>query len=180
VVTVGVESLRREPGQDHVGPEAADGQHDVGEDGVVPPDGKGLVRILGVPEVAGPREELLGAVDRAGRQELLRPEEAEPRAELRADEILAAVAAGHREVAGPQEHGVREVGEQPGVLVVRMGGHVQDVADDEQPVEEPLQASRVRLRGPERCGESWGGVQGHGHGEKREGAHWVGRARRRC
>jgi len=41
---------------------------------------------------------------------------------LVADEVLSAVAAGHRQVAGAQQPLVREIGDECGVLVVRMRG----------------------------------------------------------
>ena len=50
--------------------------------------------------------------------------------QLLAEEVLSAVAAGHRQVAGAHAAHVREPGQQRGVLVVGMGGDVERAARD--------------------------------------------------
>ncbi len=138
----------RKAGDDDVGLEAADVPDHVGEDRVVAPDRQRLLRVLGVAEVDGAGEGLLAAVDAPRRQELLRADHAEELALLVADQVLAAVAARHREVRRAQEALVAEVGDQRGVLVVGMRGDVHDAADDGELLEGLLQLRRVhRLRG---------------------------------
>ncbi len=123
-----VRRLRGEARDDHVGPEAADGEHDVGQHLVVAPDAQRLVGALRVAEVARAREELLGAVDAARREQLLRADEPEQLVLLGPDEVLPAVAARHREVARAKATPSGQPGEEARVLVVGVGGHVEHAA----------------------------------------------------
>src|SRR5690242_1847352 len=79
------EDLRAEP------PDDADG---VLEQLLLRPESQRLVERLGEPEVVRAREELPRAVEPPRREQLLRPDEPEPDAQLVADEILSALAAG--------------------------------------------------------------------------------------
>ena len=89
-----------------------------------------LLGTLRVAEVDGAREELLAAVDAPRGQQLLRADDAEQLALLVAEEVLSAVAARHREIAGAHEPVVAEPGDERGVLVVGMRGDVERAADD--------------------------------------------------
>jgi hypothetical protein len=112
VVAVRAARLGREARDDDVGPERADDPHDVGEHLLVVPFREGLAVVLGIPEVPRAAEELAAAVDPAGREELLRPDDPEEVAELGPEEVLAAVAARQRQVGGPVAAPAREVGDQ--------------------------------------------------------------------
>src|SRR6185369_8524215 len=100
---------RREARDDDVGLKSADGPDDVREDAVVAPDGERFVRTFGETEVEGAGEHLLRAVNAPRREQLLRADHAEELALFIADEILPAVAARQREVAGAVEAIVRPV-----------------------------------------------------------------------
>ena len=122
--------LGREAGEDDVRPEQADHPDDVAQDLLLAPEFEGLLGGLGIAEIDGPGEELLGPVDPAGGQELLRPEEADLGPFFRADQILAAFAPGHREIGGPEAAALREIGQDGGILVVRMGADEKGAAED--------------------------------------------------
>jgi hypothetical protein len=77
------------------------------------------------------------------------------------DQVLTAVAARDREIAGAHQLAVRQIGEQAGVLVVGMGRDVEHAAGDPQPGERQLDLRRVRL------GRRAGRVRATGHGRKR-------------
>ena len=145
VMAVAAFAGRREARDDHVRLEPADGPDDVREDRVVSPDRQRLLGVLREAEVDGAREELLRAVDAPRGEQLLRADDAEELALLVADQVLSAVAAREREVAGAIQPLVAEVGEQRGVLVVGMRGDVERAADDGEFLERELD-----LRGIER------------------------------
>jgi len=143
VVPVPAGPVGGEARHDDVGAEAADHPHDVGQDALAPPDLERLVGALRVAEVDRPREELLGAVEAPRAQQLVRADDAEQFAGLRPDEVLAAVAAGQREVAGPHLAAVGQPRQEGGVLVVGVGRHVQGAAHHAEPLEGELQTGGV-------------------------------------
>jgi hypothetical protein len=120
---------------DDVGLERADHPDDVSERLLVIPDGQRLGGGLRVPEVAHAREALLGAVERAGRQQFFGADDVEQLALLGADQVLPATAAGQREVGGGDVTIVGKIGEQAGVLVIGVGRDVQDAARTGEAVE---------------------------------------------
>ena len=92
-----------------------------------------LVCLLGSlrkAEVVGPGEELSPAIDAPGGEELLRADHAQECAELVADEVLAAVAAGEREVARLDVLAAREPRDHLRVLVVRVRADHQHARRD--------------------------------------------------
>src|SRR5260370_5915695 len=75
--------------------------------------------------MGAPREELVGAVDRARGEQLFAANDAELGAELLADEVLAALAAIEREVGGLGAEAARQPCQELGVFVVGMGADDQ-------------------------------------------------------
>ena len=112
---------------------------------IVIPDGQRLLRTFGKSEVEGAREELFAAVGAPRGQQLLRADDAEQLAFLVAEEVLSAVAARHRQVAGAIQPLVAEVGDEGGVLIVGMRGDIERAADDGEFFE-----CELNLRGIER------------------------------
>jgi hypothetical protein len=164
VMTVGVRRLGRKAGDDHVGAEAADHRHHVGQHRRLPPDPQRLLGALREAEVAGPGEELLAPVDAPRRQELLRPDQAQGRPLLCADQVLSAVAARDREIPGSHQLPVGQVRDERGVLVVGVGGDIEDAADHAQLAQPEREPRRIRLR------RRAGGVRG-GRKAERQGDH---------
>ena len=141
-------ALRREPGDDHVGPERADHPHDVGNDGLAIPDRERLGGVLREAEVDGAGEELPAAVEAAGGEQLLGADHAQLFEELRADHVLAAVAPGEREIGCAVAAAARKVGDELGVFVVGVRGHVQDAPQLAKPAQRPQSVlGRHRFRG---------------------------------
>jgi len=178
-MAVRIGALGRKARDDDVGPEPPDDRHDVGQHGLAPPETQRLVGALREAEVARAREKLFGAVDAPGREQLLRADEPELGALLGPDEVLAAVAAGHRQVRRAHERDVLEVRQEARVLVVGVRGDVQHAPDDAEAAQRQLHARGVGL------GRRAGGLDGVAHAEGdqqrrgNEGAHGNGtRARR--
>ena len=130
---------------DHVRLEAADVPDDVRENEIVIPDVQRLLRTFRKSEVESAGEELFAAVGAARGQQLLRADDAEQFAFFVAEQILAAVAAGHRQVAGAIQALVAEIGDEGGVFIIGMRGHIERAADDGELFERELD-----LRGIER------------------------------
>ena len=84
---------------DDLGPEPADDPHDVLEYRILRPMGPGVSQGLREPEIVGPGEELLGAVEAARGQQLLGPQQAECRPELATDQVLTPITSCHGQVA---------------------------------------------------------------------------------
>ena len=76
-------AVGREAGDDHVGAALPDHPHHIGQHLLLVPDGEGFLGRFREAEVVGAGEELPAAVDAAGRQQLLRPDDAQPLAQLR-------------------------------------------------------------------------------------------------
>ncbi len=128
VMTVRGRGLRGKPRDDHVRTELADHAHDVAEDGLPVPDAQRLLGVLRVAEVLRAGEVLPPAVQPARGEQLLGARHAEQLAELGAEQILPAVAAGEREIGRPISAAASQVGDGLRVLVVRMGGDVEHAA----------------------------------------------------
>jgi hypothetical protein len=162
VVPVRGRGLRGEPRDDHVRAELTDHAHDVAEDGRPVPDVQRLLGALRVPEVLRAREVLPPAVQPARGEQLLRARHAERLAELGAEQVLSAVAAGEREIGRPVSAAARQIGDDLRVLVVRVGGNVEDAAHRREA------AQLLQDRGPHRGlgGEAdVGGAHQDGHAE---------------
>src|SRR5262249_49806120 len=112
VVAVGAAGPGGKARNNDVGPEGANDAHHVAQDLLPVPDSEGLGVILGNAKVEGPGEELACAVQTPGGEQLLRAEDAEGFAELGAEQVLPAVAAGDRKVGGAATAAAREVGEK--------------------------------------------------------------------
>src|SRR5262245_37275201 len=83
---------------DHLWPKRAYNPNDVAEDRVFRPVFVGLFGVLAETEIERAREILTTPIDATSRQQFLRANGAECLAEFVADEVLAAVAAGEREI----------------------------------------------------------------------------------
>ena len=157
----------------------ADGPHHVRENLLPGPLGERLVRGLGEPEVDGPGEELLAAVDGARRHQLVAADDAQPFPQLRADEILASLASRQRQIGGAHTHAAREGGDRVGVLVIRVRGDHQHPLDAVQLAQQephrngaPVVGRRLGERG-DGCRKDCGGEGGQqdNEGEKRKSTH---------
>src|SRR5205823_1476571 len=84
----------------HIRSEIPDDPHDVSKDFVVIPDAHRFVSRFRKPEIGCSREELLRMIDASRIEQFLCSNNAEPLAQLRADQILAAVPARNRKVSG--------------------------------------------------------------------------------
>ena len=130
--------------QDHdIRPVAANDPDDIPENSVMAPLFKGFRGRLGEAEIDRAGEELLGAIDAPGRQQLLGTDESELRALLGADEVLPALPARHREVGGSHVTAAREIGQHRGALIVRMGRDHEHRTEFVQPMEGLLQFRRA-------------------------------------
>ncbi len=93
---MGAAGLRREARDHDVRPEEADDAHDVAQDRLAIPDAQCFLIILGKPEIDRPGEILPAAVELSRGQQFLGAGHAERIAEMRAKQILAALASGER------------------------------------------------------------------------------------
>src|SRR5256886_1211347 len=84
----------------YVRPEIPDDPHDVSKNFVVIPEAHRFFGRFGKPEVGCSREELLRMVDASRIEQFLRSNNAEPLAQFRTDQILAAVPACNRKISG--------------------------------------------------------------------------------
>ncbi len=105
---------------DHVRAERPDVTDVVADDLVMAPLLDRFLHAERKSEVHRSREELLRPVEAMDSQELLRPQDAERLKELRADLVLAAVAAGRRDEHRPHPLAVPQHRKKPVVLVVRV------------------------------------------------------------
>ena len=149
------------------------------------PDPERLGGVLREAEVDGAGEELPAAVEAAGGEELLGADHAQFLEDFGADHVLAAVAPREREVGRAVAAAAGEVGDELGVLVVGVGGHIEHAPQLAEPSQLPQRVlGRHRLRGPaggggpaSRCAgqEEWDEPTG---GPVRfAGASWSGHAR---
>ena len=100
------------------------------------------------PEIDGPREELLGAIDAARRQQFLRADDAHRVALLGAEQVLAAFAARQRQIARADVAPLGEVSQQRRVLVVGVRRDHQCASQYAQFVQagfDIVRASQIRL-----------------------------------
>ena len=99
---------------------------------------------LGETKIDGTREELLGPVDSSRGQQLLGADYAQRIPLLRANQILPALAPRERKISGPHFSPARQVGQQRGVLIVRMRGDHQRASNHVQPIQSQLRLGRSR------------------------------------
>ncbi len=131
-----------EPADDHVGPEGADHPDDIAEDFFFSPEGERLYRALRIAEIDGRGEELLGAVDPAGGQQLLGSDQPDFGSLLRADQVLAAFTARQRQVGGPVGAPLGKISKNGRILIVRMSADIKNAPENVQ-----LGQSDLQLRG---------------------------------
>ena len=89
------------------------------------PDLQGLIRVLGIAEVIGPGEELLSSIRLACPEQLVGADDPQQLADLGADQVLPPVSPRDREVGRARVHLVREIGDHPGVLIIRVRRNVE-------------------------------------------------------
>ena len=124
-----------------------DDPDDVGEDAVVPPLAQGLLHGPGETEVDRAREKLPGAVDLARRQQLLGANQAELRALLGADQVLATLTTGRRKISRAHVPAPGKIGQHARALVVRMGADHKHRAHFVEPVKGLLHFDGTRKIG---------------------------------
>src|SRR4029450_10818770 len=129
VMAMGVGGSRRKARQNHVRPEDPDDPHAVREDGVLAPDPERLAIVLGVSEVTRAREELLASVEATCGEQLLGARYPERLAELRAEEVLAAIATREGQIGGSIATAPRQVRDDMRVLVVGMRRDIEHAAE---------------------------------------------------
>ncbi len=91
---------------------------------------EGLVGGLREAEIDGPGEELLGAIDLAGREKFLGPDQTQQLTLLGADQVLSAVAAGQGQIGGPAVAALGDIGQKRRVFVVRVGADQHQAAQN--------------------------------------------------
>ena len=126
VLAVPVARGSGEHGHDDLGTEPAHDVEHILKHGIAGPEPQRFVQRLGIPEVVGAREELAGAVDAPGGEQLFRADDAELGAELGTDEVLPSFAAAQRQVGHLRAHPPGEQGDEVRVLVVGVGADHQD------------------------------------------------------
>ena len=118
----------RKARDDHVRPELADEAHDVGHHLLPVPNSQRLEVILGKTEIHRARKILPPAVHAPRREQFLGADDAQFIAELRAEHVLAAVAARERKIGHAIIAAAREIGEHLVVFIVGMRGDVEHAA----------------------------------------------------
>src|SRR5437763_4131154 len=108
----------REAEHHNVGPVVTNYPHNVAENAVVTPFLQGFCGGFGKTKIDGPCKKLLRAVDLARIQQLLGANDAQLRALLGADQVLATLAARQRKVRRAHMPAAREVCKHGGALVV--------------------------------------------------------------
>src|SRR5690606_29157717 len=128
-MTMAGPAVFREAADDDVGAELADHPYRVGQHPVMAPNGERLIGALGKAEIVGPAEKLFCTVYSPRGEKLLGADEAQILSLLIPNEVLAAVSPGQGEVGRAVFLAVGQVGQQPGVFVVRMCSNIQYAAD---------------------------------------------------
>ena len=128
-MSMGLMIIRREASHDDVRLESTDRPDCVGQDLFPIPDAQGFIDRFRKTEVVRATEKLPAMVDPARGEQLLRANDPERFTQLRTNQILPAIAAGEREIRRLVERAVRPVGDQPSVLVIRVGRNVKDAAE---------------------------------------------------
>ena len=140
VLAVAVAGGAGEHGHDDLGTEPAHHVEHVAQQRVAWPHPERFSNVLGVTEVVRPGEELAGPVDAASGEQLLRADHAQLGTELRADQVLAALAPAERQIGHLRPQPPREQRHEIRVLVVGVR------ADHQDPLGGPELAQGVRQR----------------------------------
>ena len=104
MLSVPVPDRARERGDDDLRAEAPHDPHGVLEENLFRPEAERLVDRAREAEVERPGEVLPSAVRAPGRHELLRTDQTEAHAEVRAEQVLSAVSPRERKVRGLAPH----------------------------------------------------------------------------
>src|SRR5882724_7676694 len=122
-----------------------DDPYDVSKNFVVIPKPHCLFSRFGKPEIGCSREELLRMVDASRIEQFLRSNSAEPLAQFRTDQILAAVPARNRKISAVIKRTVRPERHQICVFVVGMRRDVKNTAKHVEFLECELNLARIHL-----------------------------------
>ena len=142
VLAVAIARSAAEAQDDDVGTEAPDHPDHIAQNFFAAPFLETFLGRFGESEIDGAGEELFRAVDTPGREQLLGANDAELVALFGADEVLTALAAGQREIAGAHFSTTRQIGEQRGVFVIGMRGNHEHAADDVEAIERKTRLGR--------------------------------------
>src|SRR5262245_36925469 len=115
----------RKPRNDHIGLELPDHPNHIAQDLFLVPFCECLLRALRVTEVERTSEELLSSIHPSRGQELLRPDQSQFNSLFVPYQVLSSVAPRHRQVTGADHAVLGKVGDQPGILIIRMCSYVQ-------------------------------------------------------
>src|SRR5438105_4992151 len=141
MMSVSVAWRAAEDRNDHMRTKIPNDAHDIAENRILWPV---LVRLFGAlrePKIVRAREVLMSAVDAARGEQLLSANRAEGLTELIADEVLATVTPGEREIRRLHLAPTRQPGDELCILVVGMRG------DDENPRVHAEAANELSERG---------------------------------
>ena len=131
-MTVRVAVFGRETRHDKIRSKFSDHPNDIRENFFPIPDAQSFLGRFGKTEIVRAGEKLAAVIDPPCGEQFLRANDTELIAQLRPDQILAAIAAGEREIGGVIECAVRPIRDQARVLIVRMRRDVEDAAEDIQ------------------------------------------------
>jgi hypothetical protein len=120
-MTVAVSWRSRKAEHDYVRAETANIPDDVAEHLFARPLGERLRGGFRESEVDGAGEELFRTIDPTGGKKFLSANDSELVALFAADEILSALAAGERQVGGPQVQTAGKIGQKSRIFVIGMG-----------------------------------------------------------
>src|SRR2546426_5393773 len=133
MLAVAVARRAREDRHHDLRPEPPDHVQHVGQQRVARPEPKRFLGRLGVPEIERAGEELAGAVELASGEELLGADDSKLGAELRADQVLAALPARERQVGGLHAHATGQEREELRVLIVGVGETEEHTSELQSP-----------------------------------------------
>ena len=118
-----------EPRNNNQRPKHSDRPDHIAENFFLAPNACGFGSLFRESVLHKSREELLSAVETASLQQFLGTDDAQRFEQLRADDVLAALAASQRKVRNTGVVTAGEAGEQTGILVVRMRRRVHCTRD---------------------------------------------------
>jgi hypothetical protein len=137
-------SVRACPAEDYdVGLEFADDVDDFAQDFFAIPLLQSLFGRFRIAEIDGRCKILLRSINLPGSEEFLRPDYAQERSLLRADDVLASFASRKAQVPGPEPPAKREIGQKIIPFIVRMGRDQENTARVRQTFDCELRIERV-------------------------------------
>ncbi len=120
MLPVSVAGRAAEQPYQHMRLERSHHSHHIAEQRIARPVFERFISALGEPEVVCAREVLHPVVKAPGGEKLLRANHSERLAELVPDQILSAISAREREIAGAHVPATREKGNETRVFIIRM------------------------------------------------------------